>query len=537
MDSIQDANLRNLLVELLNVNEEQGELISAQAEMIQSLQDEINRLKGEQGKPKFNKSNKGANKSISSEQERKQNKQWQKEGKKDNLAIDREVKIELSTEELAQLPSDTRFLRYETYIQQDLKLVRENTRYIVAIYYSASTGKTYRTKLPEDYQGYFGSNLKTLIHVLTHVCDVTHSKLLELFRSSGIEISSGSLNNILHSQAPMYESEQSAILQAGLSTRYSGMDSTGSKQKGERLYTQIINNELYSIFSSRKRKSRLAVLSVLQGREPPELPMSYNWEAKKLLNDFGLAHQDKISVDKLFEHNKVYTQAEVKQLITDQLPCLKAKKNMFHRLLEALAIAHYHQQSDYPKLEHLISDDAGEYKKIAVQSHALCWVHDARAYKKLTPRIQAHGQILKDFLEIYWKYYHKLVDYKSNPDEKKAKLLAEKFEAIFTTRTDYFQLNQRIEKTYANKDKLLAVLNNPFIPLHNNASELAARRVVTKRNISLHTVTDEGTKVRDAAMSIIETAKKLKVNVIDYLNDRISGNYQMPALADMILSK
>ena len=80
----------------------------------------------------------------------------------------------------------------------------------------------------------------------------------------------------------------------------------------------------------------------------------------------------------------------------------------------------------------------------------------------------------------------------------------------------------------------MAVLKCPFIPLHNNAAELAARRVVTKRKISLHTITDTGTKVRDAAMSVVETAKKLHVNVIDYLQDRISGTYRMTALADLI---
>ena len=114
--------------------------------------------------------------------------------------------------------------------------------------------------------------------------------------------------------------------------------------------------------------------------------------------------------------------------------------------------------------------------------------------------------------------------------------LEKEFICIFTTKTDYFQLNQRIEKTYANKDKLLVVLKRPFIPLHNNASELAARRVVTKRKINLHTITEIGTKTRDAAMSVVETAKKLKVNVIEYIEDRISEKYQMPALANLILN-
>jgi len=112
--------------------------------------------------------------------------------------------------------------------------------------------------------------------------------------------------------------------------------------------------------------------------------------------------------------------------------------------------------------------------------------------------------------------------------------LEAKFDALFTTKTDYFVLNQRIEKTHANKEKLLAVLYNPSLPLHNNTSELGARRVVNKRDISLHTTSIVGTKNKDAVMSIIETAKKLKVNIINYLTDRISGDFRMPSLSQLI---
>ena len=520
------------MIVLLNSNEELRKKVEDQAKEIQRLKDEINRLKGEQGKPNISGNQKGTGQSISSERERKQPKQWGKEGKKDKIPIDKEHKCTLSK---AALPPDAYFLRYDEYVQQDLKLVRENTRYLIAVYYSPTLQKTYRASLPEKVKGHFGSDLKTIIHVLTHVCDVTQSKLLQLLRTAGIEISTGSINNILLEQVSMYESEKKAILRAGLSGRYCGMDSTCSKQKGQRLYTQIINNEFFSIFSSRNSKSRLSVLSTLQGIREVELAMVYNQEAKELLNYFSLAQADKQAIEIIFENNKEYAKAEVEQLVTEQIPALKAKKNMFNRLLEALAIAGYHQQINVPAVNNLITDDAGEYKKLAKQNHALCWVHDAGFYTKLTPYIEAHRQILKEFRECYWQYYHRLLDYKIKPDIQKAKKLNREFDDIFIPKTDYFQLNRCIERTYANKSKLLIVLDNPFIPLHNNASELAARRIVTKRNIHLHTVSDVGTTVKDAAMSVVETAKKLQVNVIDYLNDRISGSFDMPSLANTIL--
>lgn len=535
IDNISDVQLKTLIIELLNIIESQNQSIAELKIENQKLKDENNRLKGEQGKPDFRKTQKGNPPSLSSERERKESKAWNKEGKKDTMIIDKEEKCDLSNEEKQRLPADIRFLRYETCVQQDLKLVRENTLYMVAVYYSASQNKTYRASLPSDYEGYFGSDLKTIIHTLTHVCDVTQSKLKQLLDTTGIEISTGSLNNILLGQGTMYELERQAILQAGLSGSYCGMDSTGSKQNGQRLYTQIINNEMFSVFSSHPSKSRLSVLASLQNTLESLLPMSYNSEAEELLGVFGLSKQDKAAIVKLFEQDKVYLKTEVEQIIAEQLPALRAKENMFHRLLEALAIAYYHQQPIHSRAENLITDDAGEYKKIASDSHALCWVHDARYYKKLTPFIEAHSQILEEFTKQYWEFYRALLAYKVNPDKNKIEELDKEFDRIFTTTTDYFQLNQRIEKTYANKSKLLAVLNHPFIPLHNNASELAARRVVTKRKISLHTITDAGTKARDAAMSVIETAKKLKVNVIEYINDRVSGKYKMPALADLIL--
>ena len=50
--------------------------------------------------------------------------------------------------------------------------------------------------------------------------------------------------------------------------------------------------------------------------------------------------------------------------------------------MEAAAIATYHQQTDFPIVEVLLSDDAPQYK-LLTYLQALCWVHDGRNYKKL----------------------------------------------------------------------------------------------------------------------------------------------------------
>ncbi|MCB9304937.1 MAG: transposase [Lewinellaceae bacterium] len=223
--------------------------------------------------------------------------------------------------------------------------------------------------------------------------------------------------------------------------------------------------------------------------------------------------------------------------LQEHAPQIRAKKNMYPRILESLALGHYHEQVGFPVVKSLLSDDAPEYLRIALWLHALCWIHDARHYNKLTPKIELHRSIKEEFQNKYWQFYYQLLDFKELPasrQEAQKLILKQQFESLFKPSTNYFQLNECISRTLANKDKLLAALENPALPLHNNGMELGARRVVRKRDISLHSWSKTGTKVRDAFMSIVETANKLGVNAMEYIADRISQKHDMPHLADLV---
>ena len=115
--------------------------------------------------------------------------------------------------------------------------------------------------------------------------------------------------------------------------------------------------------------------------------------------------------------------------------------------------------------------------------------------------------------------------------------MSAKFDQFFSTKTGYEQLDERIGKTKKNKEHLLKVLVLPEVPLHNNAAELAARAKVRKRDVSLQTITDEGTKANDTLMTIVQTAKKLSVSAYDYIFDRVSKTFEMPSLAQLIRQK
>jgi hypothetical protein len=162
------------------------------------------------------------------------------------------------------------------------------------------------------------------------------------------------------------------------------------------------------------------------------------------------------------------------------------------RLSEAMAIAAYHERIDIPIVSIFMADDAPQFKLLS-RALALCWIHDGRHYKKLQPRLTRHRKQLDCFLGHYWVFYHELLDYKADPNPERALVLTGRFNTLFATKTGYEQLDDRIAKTLAKRRELLLVLEHPELPLHNNPAELGARAQVRKRDVSLHTMTDEGT--------------------------------------------
>ena len=78
------------------------------------------------------------------------------------------------------------------------------------------------------------------------------------------------------------------------------------------------------------------------------------------------------------------------------------------------------------------------------------------------------------------------------------------------------------------------VLSDPAILLHNNPAELAARQRVRKRDVSLQARTREGIEAWDTFQTLVSTAKKLGVNMYQYVHDRIAQTNQFPSLANLI---
>ena len=212
----------------------------------------------------------------------------------------------------------------------------------------------------------------------------------------------------------------------------------------------------------------------------------------------------------------------------------KKGKNTQIRIKEASTIAYYHSQTEIPIVNILLSDDAPQFKKLT-DEQALCWIHEGRPYNRLSPIVSFNIDELEKFKTRFWDYYGTLLEYKEYPNPATAAKLSSEFDNLFSTKTGYDNLDDRIEKTKSKKEELLHVLKYPWLPLHNNASELGARVEKRRQDVSLQTKSTEGTEAKDSFLTVTQTAKKLGVNAYKYIYDRISNTFSMPSLADLIL--
>jgi hypothetical protein len=426
---------------------------------------------------------------------------------------------------------DIEFKGYDTVIGQDIIFRRNNTEYKVEIWYSPSQHKTYRGELPEPYTGYFGSNLKAFCLMMNYGLDITRNKLLGFIHGIGIEMSVGSLENILTSDTVQWLQEKNDLLKAGLQGSYLQTDSTSARVHGKNHRTHVFISEFIGVFSTMPGKSRLDILCALQGQPQEGILLQCNSIAHTFFGHYKIAPDYCGQVEALFAGKQNMKINEFEALATTQLTKLKSKTTTYKWVIESLAFGYYLEQIMYPSPKVLVSDDAREYALLAPY-RMLCWIHDARFYNKLTPLVDCHRIELEKFKKRYWGFYDMLKKYKQNPTQKLKLAIESEFDKICTSNTTYFDLNQEIDRTWSNKKFLLTVLDHPEIPLHNNASELAARRQVRKRDISLHTMTELGTKLQDAFMSIIHTSSLVGINAFQYIPDRINNcsPYYLPDL-------
>ena len=142
-----------------------------------------------------------------------------------------------------------------------------------------------------------------------------------------------------------------------------------------------------------------------------------------------------------------------------------------------------------PKNLNIHSDDAPQFE---VFKQSLCWIHEERHYRKLIP---SHPELAAEIERVragIWQLFQNLKMYKESPSELVQKQISEAFDDLFNPAKPgpYCVLNERLRLTYAKKDRLLYVLENPTTPLHNNLSETGGRGAKVKSKISGGTRSD-----------------------------------------------
>ena len=417
-------------------------------------------------------------------------------------------------------------------IVQDISLKTDNVLFRKQKFYSPQTGKTYLASLPQGYDGEFGPGIKALVMSLYYGGNMTQGKLLEFLEDIGILMSAGYLSNLLIKKQGDFETEFKEIYIEGLvSSPWQHLDQTGARVGGVNYTTNVICNPLYTVYFTTPKKDRLTVLKGLQnGRE---LEFILNQITYDLLENFQLPTKWKNAL-KLLPQETVLSQAQFNTLLNTYLPKLSSQQAT--RIMEAAAIVFYHQQTDWPVVQTLVCDDAPQFK-LLTDDLALCWVHEGRHYKKLSPVIACHQKALDQFLDDFWDYYRDLLPYKDAPSKQTADKLRSEFWKLFDTDSGYQQLDERKRLTLLKSSELLLVLKHPELPLHNNPAELAARTMVQRRNISYATQTESGAKAWDTFMSLVDTTRKLGISFFEYVRDRILKIGDIPPLGTIIREK
>jgi hypothetical protein len=207
-----------------------------------------------------------------------------------------------------------------------LTIERRNIEFIISRYWSEELGKVIEGKVPDEFKGReFGPQLRSFIIYQYYKNRVPHQKIINMLFDWGIEISKGTVCNIINETHDIFiEDLHSARNAAVKKCSQIHIDDTGAKFNGSNAHTFVVSNRFYTSYTTSFEKNRWSAAGAMLGGVQQFLinQDSVTFKAKKLkkppiTNYFSKLKGEKVylrdELEKLFE-DPVFKTLEKKQL-------------------------------------------------------------------------------------------------------------------------------------------------------------------------------------------------------------------------------
>lgn len=540
--------LKSWVEELLDKVENLNEASIKDGNKIERLEAEIRKLKNLPAKPKFSSSDK------TSELDKEDNVQKgetaqdrlsrlrkaaakKKRRKKKDLKIDLTKKIEINS---GDIDGTYEYKGTRKVIVQNILFQRNNIEFELEKFYSKEYGKTVEADLPAGYDGgYFGPELVAFIKCSYYEGDVTIKKIFKLLDSIGVMISKKQINKIINDQPDeLVEEMETARVAAIEKAGFQQIDDTGTKvleakktHQHQSVFTTVTCNPYFTFFYTSASKNRFnAVMALCGGNKKPLfklnlqaiLVMFCSWKSLKIQKILEFASSE-----------KVYSEEEVDALLK-QDNFKKLKPKVLKELKTAMLVGAFYDGHLGVTGSALVSDDAPQFNTI-YDNHILCWYHEMRHYKELSPVIKEHEDQLEIFFTEVKSMYKVFKKWCKNRTDDLRDYIFRWFHKFFQEKSGYKLLDDRKKLTFNKMEKMLAPLwTNAKVPLDNNESERDIRGRSIKVKISLFDKTWNGAKARDLYTSLKQTCRKNGVSFYQFILDRTKKLGEIPPLSQII---
>ena len=494
--------------------------VAALKETVAALRDEIARLKGLNGRPPI----KPSGMEGSSGAKRAGRRKTKRRGKGSKRLIIDEDRIVA-----AAVAPGSRFKGYEDYVVQDLVVRRHVIRFRRERWLTPEGAAV--APLPPGIVGHFGPELRRFVLAQYRRGQVTVPRLVTQLDDLGIVISKRQVVRLLTDPRAGFLSEATDVRRAGLETaRWITVDDTGARHKGANGVCTQIGNDHFTWFATTGSKSRLNFLELLRAGH-----------GDYVINDAAVAYMRR--------HN--LARSDVAKLVTTRPGALAARwpgapislasgsarpgrhggGEDCHREAPCGGITDHGLLTDAV----IVSDGAGQFN---VGHHARCWVHAERLIHSLIGLKKMHRGTARGARTDQGAgvvVLRRPQDLRPRSNRGRQARAVQRFDRIFTARTEFVTLDRLLDRLHANKDELLVALERPDIPLHTNGSENDIRCQVTRRKISAGTRSDAGRDCRDGFLGLMKTCDKLDVRFWDYGSRlKVPDAPSIPPLPDLI---